>query len=63
MKNTKCRTRTISIPTKFKIGSCWAVENKLIWKFGVLFSKDASRKMAGNTAQNYSILTKIALNL
>ena len=27
------------------------------------FSEDASRKRAGNAAQNFSILTKIALNI
>jgi len=29
----------------------------------VAFSEDASRKRAGNAAQNFSILTKIALNI
>ena len=29
----------------------------------VAFSEDASRKRAGNAAQNFSILSKIALNL
>jgi predicted transposase YbfD/YdcC len=46
-----------------KIRSHWAVENKLHWTLDVSFGEDASRKRAGNAAQNYSILLKIALNL
>ena len=46
-----------------KIRSHWAIENKLHWTLDVAFSEDASRKRAGNAAQNYSILLKIALNL
>ena len=46
-----------------KIRSHWAVENKLHWTLDVAFSEDASRKRAGNAAQNYSILLKIALNI
>ncbi len=45
------------------IRSHWAVENKLHWTLDVTFSEDTSRKRAGNAAQNYSILLKIALNL
>ena len=45
------------------IRSHWAIENKLHWTLDVAFSEDASRKRAGNAAQNFSILTKIALNL
>ena len=46
-----------------KIRSHWTIENKLHWSLDVAFSEDASRKRAGNAAQNYSILLKIALNL
>jgi len=45
------------------IRSHWGVENKLHWTLDVSFSEDASRKRAGNAAQNYSVLLKIALNL
>jgi predicted transposase YbfD/YdcC len=45
------------------IRSHWAIENKLHWTLDVAFSEDASRKRAGNAAQNYSVLLKIALNL
>ncbi len=41
----------------------WAIENKLHWVLDVAFSEDASRKRVGNAAQNFSILSKIALNL
>jgi predicted transposase YbfD/YdcC len=54
-----------SKPSEFQksIRSHWAIENKLHWTLDVAFSEDASRKRAGNAAQNYSILLKIALNL
>ena len=41
----------------------WGIENKLHWVLDVAFSEDASRKRIGNAAQNFSILSKIALNL
>ena len=41
----------------------WTIENKLHWVLDVAFSEDASRKRAGNAAQNFSVLSKIALNL
>ena len=41
----------------------WSIENKLHWVLDVGFGEDMSRKRAGHTAQNYSILTRIALNL
>ncbi len=46
-----------------KIRSHWAIENKLHWTLDVAFAEDTSRKRAGNAAQNYSFLLKIALNL
>lgn len=41
----------------------WGIENKLHWVLDIAFSEDASRKRAGNAAQNFSVLSKIALNL
>ncbi|MFV0566238.1 MAG: transposase, partial [Flavobacteriaceae bacterium] len=41
----------------------WGIENKLHWVLDMAFSEDASRKRAGNAAQNFSVLSKIALNL
>lgn len=45
------------------IRSHWAIENKLHWTLDVAFGEDASRKRIGNSAQNFSILNKVALNL
>ncbi len=45
------------------IRSHWGIENKLHWILDVDFSEDSSRKRAGNAAQNYSLLLRIALNL
>lgn len=45
------------------IRSHWAIENNLHWTLDVAFSEDASRKRAGNAAQNYSTILKIALNI
>ncbi len=41
----------------------WGIENKLHWVLDVAFGEDASRKRMGNASQNFSILSKIALNL
>lgn len=41
----------------------WHVENKLHWILDVSFGEDASRKRNGNASQNFSLITKIALNL
>lgn len=41
----------------------WGIENKLHWLLDVAFGEDASNKRAGNAAQNFSCITKIALNL
>jgi hypothetical protein len=41
----------------------WGIENKLHWMLDVNFGEDASRKKAGNAAQNFSVISKIALNL
>lgn len=45
------------------IRSHWSIENKLHWTLDVSFGEDASRKRTQNASQNFSILTKIALNL
>lgn len=41
----------------------WGIENKLHWVLDMAFSEDTSRKRAGNAPQNFSVLSKIALNL
>jgi predicted transposase YbfD/YdcC len=41
----------------------WGIENKLHWVLDVGFGEDLDRKRAGHSAQNFSILNRIALNL
>ena len=41
----------------------WSIENKLHWTLDIAFREDLSRKRKDNGAQNFSLLTKIALNL
>lgn len=41
----------------------WSIENKLHWSLDVTFKEDLSTKQAGNAAENFSFITKIALNL
>lgn len=55
--------KTMRMNFKKKIHSHWAVDNKLHWTLDVAFSEGAYRKRARNTAQNYSILLNIALNI
>lgn len=45
------------------IRSHWGIENKLDWMLDVIFHGDQSRKRAGNAAQNFSLVNKIALTL
>lgn len=41
----------------------WGIENSLHWVLDVLFKEDNCRKRAGNSAENFSIIRKISLNL
>ena len=41
----------------------WGIENKLHWTLDVAFDEDNSAKRAGHAAENYSFISKIALNL
>lgn len=41
----------------------WGIENNLHWCLDVVFNEDSSQKSAGNAAENFSIITRIALNL
>jgi predicted transposase YbfD/YdcC len=41
----------------------WGVENSLHWVLDVGFNEDAGRKRTGFAAQNYSLISRIALNL
>lgn len=52
-------------PVRFNeiIRGHWGIENKLHWCLDVVFREDYSTKQAGNAAENFSLITKIALNL
>ncbi len=41
----------------------WGIENKLHWVLDVAFGEDLSRKRQGHAAQNFSLLSRLALNL
>jgi len=41
----------------------WGIENKLHWVLDVGFGEDLDRKRAGDAAENFSVLKRIALNL
>jgi len=41
----------------------WGIENKLHWSLDVTFREDESRKRAGKTAKNFTVVRRIALNL
>lgn len=41
----------------------WGIENKLHWTLDVVFDEDASTKKAGTAAENFSFISKIAINL
>ena len=45
------------------IRSHWAIENKLHWMLDVAFGEDESKKRKDNSAQNFSLISKIALNM
>lgn len=46
-----------------KIRDHWKIENSLHWVLDVAFHEDQSQKRAGNAAQNFSVINRIALNL
>jgi predicted transposase YbfD/YdcC len=67
-KTTETRYYISSLTTTAKefnrlIRSHWQVENKLHWQLDVTFCEDKSRKRKGNSAENFSLLTKTALNI
>ena len=41
----------------------WGIENRLHWSLDVIFGEDGRHIVEGNGPQNYSLLTKIVLNL
>jgi predicted transposase YbfD/YdcC len=45
------------------IRSHWGIENKTHWCLDMVFGEDSSSKRAGFSAQNFSLINKIVLNL
>jgi len=41
----------------------WGIENKLHWSLDVSFNEDNSKKRKGNSAYNFGLITKVALQL
>lgn len=41
----------------------WGIENSLHWILDVAFNEDNSMKRAGNAAENFSVISKVALNV
>ena len=67
-KETEIRYYITSLePDAARLNRCirqhWGIENKLHWVLDVGFGEDLDRKRAGNAAQNFSVLNRIALNL
>lgn len=54
-----------SIPEKFNraIRQHWGGENNLHWTLDLCFREDNSTKRAGTAAENFSFITKVALNV
>lgn len=67
VKETQTRhyiSSALSTAKKFNetIREHWGIENNLHWMLDVAFNEDNSMKRAGNAAENFSVITKIALN-
>jgi predicted transposase YbfD/YdcC len=45
------------------IRSHWGIENNLHWELDVLFREDGQLKRIGNSAENFNIISKIALGI
>jgi len=41
----------------------WGIENKLHWTLDVAFGEDSSNKCAGHAAENFSFISRVALNI
>lgn len=52
-------------PARFNqhIRSHWGIENGLHWTLDVVFDEDQSQKRAGHAAENFALITRMALNL
>lgn len=67
-ESTEIRYYISSLAAKPKIighaiRSHWAIENNLHWTLDMVFKEDSSLKKKGNSAINYNIIAKMALNI
>jgi predicted transposase YbfD/YdcC len=58
-----CSKRASAAYFNHAVRTHWQVENNLHWTLDVTFSEDDSKKRAGNAAQNFSLISKVALNM
>jgi len=57
-------TSLIDIETFAKAVRChWGIENSLHWCLDVIFNEDANKTRKDNSAENFSIIRRIALNI
>ena len=64
-EETRCFITSVTDAETFAkaVRSHWAVENSLHWVLDVVFREDASRTRKDNSAENFSVVRRIALNL
>lgn len=55
--------KTVAKEFNESIRSHWGIENSLHWTLDVLFEEDKSRKRKGATAENFSLINKITMNI
>ena len=58
-----CRALKLTLNILIILSGHSSVENQLHWTLDVTFGDDASRKQRDNAAQNFSLLSRIGLNI
>jgi predicted transposase YbfD/YdcC len=67
-KSTEHRYYISSLPDNAKllngsVRSHWGIENNLHWNLDVIFGEDGQLKRKGNSAENFNVISKVALGL
>ena len=67
-KSTEYRYYISSLPDNPKllntsVRSHWGIENNLHWNLDVIFREDGQLKRKGNSAENFNVISKVALSL
>ena len=65
-QSVRCYISSKSANAKYfheAVRSHWGIENKLHWCMDVIFAEDKSKKQAEDSAQNFSLINKVALNM